>query len=232
MKLGSIKKTSVKLFLFLLFIFQGATQITAQSSHSLLLEPEFNVVLQNEKPWSYSFGVAHRGILLEVYEEEKVRNYYTRHLDLNHYTRYSFNSQFQVALRVRYRLREIFDDIRHDEIRFMEEAEYEHSNWRFQPAHRLRIEQRIEDIVSHRFRYKLGISQPVSEEFTATLATEALYSIAKNNKPEPEQRFAIGVENTSFKSLKLSLGLEYQLGDYLREPQRESYILTGATLYL
>ncbi len=232
MRKSAVKKAFLKLCLFFIFSFSVTRQAYSQDTHSLLLEPEFNVVLQNGQPWSYSFGIAHRGIVLEVYEEEKVPNYYTEHLELNHYTQYSFRFPLQIALRVRYRFRDIFDNLEHDELRFIEEFEYRHTEWRLQPEHRLRIEQRIENILRHRFRYELGVSQPISQEFTATLATEALYSIAKNEKPEPEQRFEIGLENTSFENLKLYLGLEYRLDNYLKDLQREYFILTGATLNL
>lgn len=227
-----VKNSFLRLLLFLLYSFHGVNFAYAQDTHSVLLEPEFNVVLQSERPWSYSFGIAHRGLLLEVYEEEKVPNYYTEHLELNHYTQYTFNSKVSVALRVRYRFKDIFDDIEHDELRFIEELEYAHADWRFQPEHRLRIEQRLEDMMSYRIRYQLGVSQPISNEFSLTLATEALYSIAKSIKPEPEQRFEIGIENTSFENLELYLGLEYRLDNYIRDPQREYFILTGATLNL
>lgn len=219
------------LFNFLLFLFCSHHSYS-QDTHSLLLEPEFNVVLQTKDQWSYSFGFAHRGLILEIYDEEKVPNYYTEHLELNHFTQYSFSSRFQVALRVRYRLREIFEDIEHDEIRFIEEFEYKHSERRFQPEHRVRIEQRIEDLVSYRVRYAFSVSQPISSDFLFILGTEALYPIAENQKPEPEQRFEIGIGNTSFEHLELSFGLEYRLANYIRDPQREYFILTGATFHL
>ena len=227
-----MKKAFLKLLFSLLLFLSGVYNAYSQDTHSLLLEPEFNVVLQNETPWSYSFGIAHRGILLKVYEEKKLSHYYTEHIELNHATGYSFNPQFNVALRVRYRFKEVFDDSRYDELRFIEEVEYQHANWRFQPEHRLRIEQRIENLLTHRFRYQLGVSQSITEEFAAKLATEALYSIAKDLKPTPEQRFEIGIKNTSFENFELGLSLEYRLDNYTREPEREYYILTGATLNL
>lgn len=225
-------KSLFKLLLFLFCSFHSIHYAYSQDTHSILLEPEFNVVLQSENQWSYSFGMAHRGIILEIYEKEKVPTYYTEHLELNHYTQYSFSSRFEVALRIRYRLREIFEDIKHDEIRFIEEFEYTHTGWPFQPKHRVRIEQNIENLVSYRARYQFSASQPISREFLLILGTEALYGIAKNQKPEPEQRFEVGITNTSFGDLELSLGLEYRLDNYIRDPQREYFVLTGATLHL
>lgn len=225
-------KPFLKLLLFLFCFFHSIQHAYSQDTHSVLLEPEFNIVLQSENRWSYSFGMAHRGLILEIYEKEKIPTYYTEHLELNHYTQYSFSSRFEVALRVRYRFREIFEDIKHDEIRFIEEFEYKHTGWRFQPKHRLRIEQNIEDLVSYRARYQFSASQPISREFSLILGTEALYGIAENQKPEPEQRFEIGITTTSFGNLELSLGLEYRLDNYIRDPEREYFILTGATLHL
>lgn len=232
MEYSSSKKVFLKTLFFLLFTVSGIYFANAQDSHSVLLEPEFNVILQSEKPWSYSFGIAKRGLIKEVYEEEKISNYRTEHIEINHFTRYSFSSKFNISLGARYRFEEVFDDTGYDELRFIEEVEYEHSNWRFQPEHRFRLEQRIEEILSHRIRYQLGISQPVTKDFAVNLSTEALYTVASNRKPEPEQRFEIGLENTSFEKLELSLGLEYRLDNYIREPQREYFILTGATLNL
>ncbi len=232
MKKAPLINPLFKLFLFLICSFHSFQKVYSQDTYSLLLEPEFNVVLQSEHQWAYSFGIGQRGVILDINEEEKIQNYYTEHLELSHYTQYSFSSRFQVALRVRYRFREIFEDLKHDEIRFIEEFEYKHASWRFQPKHRIRIEQRIEDLVSYRTRYELSASQPISSEFLFILATETLFGIAKNQKPEPEQRFEIGIANTSFENLELNLGLEYRIDNYIRYPQREYFISTGVTLHL
>lgn len=204
----------------------------SQNTQSLLVEPEFNVVLQSDKPWSYSFGLAHRSLVKRISNHQIIEKHQTEHLELSHYTRYTFNPKIDVAIRVRYRFKEVFDDLDHDELRFIEEIEYTHANWRFKPKHRLRMEQRFQELVSYRIRYQLAASQPLSKTYSLALATEALYSFSKNAKPEPEQRFGLTIKNSSFDNLKLNLGFEYRLDNYIRNLEREYFILTGATLEL
>lgn len=220
-------------FLLFSFFLFGSISLFSQSSRALLLEPVITVVVNDKESWSYSFGIAHRGLLLETYDHEKKSGYRTEHLELNHYTRYRFSETSAVALRFRYRNNELFNEERSNEYRIIQEFTYSGRDTFFNLWHRLRFEQKFyTGLTVFRGRYRIGISQPLPNEFSIGASTEALYSVSKKLKPEPEQRFMLSLENTSFEDLGLNLGVEYRLSDYHRDPVRETFIYTSATFFL
>lgn len=220
-------------FLFLIIFFSGTTFVGAQSSTSLYWEPEFGVTLSTETPWFYSFGVANRSLHYQAVEGEKVEDFEQVHIELSQFTGYAIGENTAIGLGLRYRFREIFDDSRYDEFRIIEQISYAHPESSLNLAHRFRAEQRFRNVVTeHRLRYQIGIARSLSDNFEAGISTEALYSMANGVQPELEQRLTVEVENSSFRNLELSLGLEYQYENYLNIPESELFILSGVTLKL
>lgn len=222
----------VLLFSALLFAGTTGTKLLAQTPNSLLWEPEFEVEFSTAERWSHSFGIANRSSVFTYVEGERVADAAQEHLELNHFTAYKTGSQSAVALGIRYRFREAFDESRHDELRFIEQFSYKHPETFLNWSHRFRFEQRLRELTIYRLRYQLGISRPLGEEFGLGLATEFLYSMVNGLSPEAEQRFTLKAENTSLQNIELSAGIEFRKESYLHSPENNFYLLTGVSLSL
>lgn len=207
--------------------------LLAQSDTFVYWEPEFEMKISTESPWSYSFGIVNRSLHYKEVAGETSNDYNQEHIELNHFTTYKTSSNTSFALGLRYRFREIFNDSRYDEMRTVEQFVYKHPGSSIGLAHRLRTEQRFLNVVTvHRFRYRLAVSQPLGEDFLVGLSTEALYSVANERKPELEQRISLEFENSSLKNIDISLGVEYQHENYIYDLEKEFFLSTGITLNL
>lgn len=228
----ALLKTQFWSLLIILGFISTSTSVLAQTPQSLLWEPEFDVSLPSDNAWEFTFGIGNRYLFYNELDGERLNENDQQHFELNHFTTYKTSSNAAVSLGFRYRFREVFEESRHDEFRIIEQFTYKHRGVFLMPAHRFRFEQRFRELTIYRLRYRIGISQPLSKEFDLGLSTEFLYSMVKDLRPETDQRFTIKIENSSFKNLELSAGLELRREDYTGAPSSEFYILTGASLQL
>lgn len=220
------------LFLAATFFCCVNTAVAQSTPRSFLWEPELDVTLPSENEWSFTFGVANRYLFYNELDGQRLAENEQQHFELNQFTHYKPSGNITLSLGFRYRFRETFEDNRHDEFRIIQQFAYKLRGMQFTPAQRVRFEQRFRDVTIYRLRYRVGITQPLGEEFGLGLSTEFLYSMVKNLKPEADQRFTIKLENSSFKNLDLSAGVELRREDYTGAPSSEIYILSGASLKL
>ncbi|UJH92895.1 DUF2490 domain-containing protein [Antarcticibacterium sp. 1MA-6-2] len=204
----------------------------SQDSQSFYYENEFEISIPLKNNWSIDFGAGNRGLLQEKLNGKSISGYQHEHLELNHFTKYKAKEFLAISLGLRYRFREIFDSFNRDEIRIIEQIEIGSTNSSLPISHRFRLEQRFREETIHRVRYALQFSRPLIDEFSVGLATEALFAFSRPSKPEAEQRFSLGFENTSFKDLKLGLDLEYRIENYTRTPGHEFFLITGVSFSL
>lgn len=217
--------------LFLPFLVSCST--FAQEVKTLMLEPELNFHISTDSKWSYTFGLANRGILIDKIDAETFSENSTKHLEINQWTIYQTSEQSDLSLGIRYRLREIFDVPHENEVRIIQQYFYEDPNPLFDLEHRGRFEQRFRNSETiFRLRYQLGIWKPVTEKLSLGVTTESLYSVSPQSKPAPEQRIALLTANTFFKDLSLKIGVEYRMDNYLRDQENNLFILTWATYSL
>lgn len=220
------------LFLTFLCLSNNNSLLAQSTPHSFQWEPEFDVSLPSQNKWLFTFGIANRYLFYNKLNDERITGGDQQHLEVNQFTSYKTSSNAAVGLGFRYRFKEIFEDSRHDEFRIIEEFTYKHNGSFLTPAHRFRFEQRFRELTIFRLRYRFGISQPLSKNFDLGLSTEFLYSMVKDLRPETDQRFTLTIENSTFKNLDLSAGIEFQRDDYTGAPSSEFYLLTGASLKL
>lgn len=227
-----MKTINLKLIICCMFLFLGGNQrVFSQTSSAYFYENEFDLAIPVKEKWSLEAGFGNRGLLAEVLEGETT-GYQHQHLEINHFTNY-ISSEFLVfSLGLRYRFKELFDEYETDEFRIIEQIELESSNPSIPISHRFRLEQRFTEHTVHRLRYELGYGKPISEVFSWTAATEALYAVSSHIKPEAEQRFSLGIENSSFKDIDLKLIFQYRIEDYARNPANEFFLITGVSILL
>lgn len=227
------QKCLFSILFFAAVVLGSVTSAFGQTTpRALLWEPEFSVNLPSENDWRFTLGVANRYLFNSQIHGETLNQNEQQHFEINQFTSYKTSENFSVSLGFRYRFREAFKDTRQDEFRMIQQLGYKVRGMLFTPAHRVRVEQRIREINILRLRYRLGVSQPLGEEFGVGLSTEFLYSIMKDSKPEADHRFTVRLENSSFRNLELSAGVELRREDFSGAPSSEFYLLSGAILQL
>jgi hypothetical protein len=226
MKPFNVNRTAV----LIVFIFSGLNLAYAQDQQSWFYENEFDVSIPVQEKWTMEVGVGNRGLLQERENGEQVSGYEHQHLELNYFANYNLREASVLSLGLRYRFKELFDDSETNEFRIIEQLELKPLNSAL--SHRFRLEQRFREEVTHRGRYELGFSTPINDELSFEAATEALYSVTVHFKPEAEQRFSIGLKNSSFKDLDLGLSVEYRMENYARDLAHEFFLGTGVSLSL
>lgn len=223
---------SYKTLILSLFLITGGVQsILSQNPTSYFYENEFDIAFPVKGNWSIEAGIGNRGLFAEV-EQGNTKGYQHQQIEINHFTHYQSSESFVLSLGLRYRVRDIFDPSETNEFRIIEQLEIASANRILHLEHRFRLEQRFREQTVHRARYELAISRPINEIFSWAAATEALYGISAHLKPEAEQRFSLGLENTSFKNVELELTFQYRIEDYSRNLAHEFFIITGVSLEL
>lgn len=213
-----------------LLLFLGANFCYSQNPQSYFYENEVDLYLPLDSLWSMDIGVGNRGMLQESLDGEKISGYQHEHLELNHFTNYLAKKNIVLSLGLRYRFKELFDAAETDEFRIIEQVQLESVNSSF--SHRFRLEQRFRENTIHRIRYDVAYSTPTSQNFALGIGTEAIYAVSNKLKPEAEQRFSIGFENSSFEDIELELGFEYRMENYARHLAHEFFMITGIGISL
>ena len=219
-----------KVTLLALLIFLGANPCFSQNAQVYFYENEVDLFVQLDTLWSMDIGAGNRGMLQERFNGEKISGYQHDHIEFNHFTNYRAKEAVVLSLGLRYRFREVFDAAETDEFRIIEQVEIEPVGSSL--SHRFRLEQRFRENTIHRIRYDIAHTTPLGRNFALDIGTEAIYAISRQLKPEAEQRFSIGMENSSFQNAKLALGFEYRMENYVRDLAHEFFVITGVTLDL
>lgn len=219
-----------KISAFVMLFFMGSGFVYSQQVNSYYYENELEISVPIKNQWSMDIGLGNRGLLQERFAGEKISGYQHDFLEVNHFTNYLARESVVISLGLRYRFSELFDAAETNEFRIIEQVEL---NPVTSPlSHRFRLEQRFREHTIHRMRYELSFSRGINENFSLGAGTEAIYAISADLKPEAEQRFSLGLENTSFENIELELTFEYRMEDYLRELGNEFFIITGIAFSL
>lgn len=230
--LAKRKAFLLKLITPLLFLL-STLNFYGQGIETLMMEPELNLFLETESRWSFSLGLANRGILLQKIDAETFSENQTKHLEVNQWTSYSTGDLSFVSLGIRYRIRDIFDVPNENEFRIIQQfysgkfAPYE--GWH----HRARFEQRYRpSIMFFRLRYQLEYWKPLCEKFSLGFNTEALYSMSRKSKPAPEQRVSVFGHHLFREKWEVKLGVELRMDNYIIQPENSIFLLTWFTYNL
>src|SRR5690606_9936395 len=113
--------------LAMLFIAFGSLDGFSQNPVSYLYENEFDLIIPINKTWSMEAGLGNRGLFAEV-ENGETSGYQHQHVEINHFTNYRSSDLLVLGLGLRYRFKDIFDQSETNEIRIIEQVEFESAN--------------------------------------------------------------------------------------------------------
>lgn len=196
-----------------------------QTNYIGYFEPSLKISYPISSSYKHNFSIGNRNVV----QEDNSIKYKTKYIEFSHLSEYEWASGYAAGIGVKYRLRNTFNGKKESELRFQEQFVYTYKDSGFQTTHRFRIEQRIyASLTKHRWRYQLGYKIPLNnQDFPPYIkaATESLLEIAKNQKPEFEQRLNVNFGWWINSKTSLQIGAEYQLADYVQDLYHELFFL-------
>lgn len=221
----------MKVFLILGMCVLGIFQSRAQEKFTFFLEPEIEINYNVTSTYSHSFGIENRNIL---YEDSHL-GYAVKQIDVSHFSEFKLKENQAIGLGIQYRFENTFDGSEENELRFMQQFEWENVKSRYTFKSRLRNEQRIyASTIKYRLRYEFGLKYPLNSITNTYLKTEAetLFELSKTQKPELEQRISAVYGFTVFPKTDLEIGAQYRLADYTQKLSHELFIVIGIAINL
>ena len=216
----------------LLLVLLGMYSLSAQDVG--YWQPQVALNYQVTETYSHNFSIENRNFILRDDKGE----FSIRHIDLNHFSKWTVGSGQSVALGVKYRFRAAFDD-GGNELRFTQQFNTANRKNIVRFGHRLRTEQRIfDDLTIHRFRYRFTADMPLQGEKldigeTYLVANvEWLLSAGKALKPSHDQRFTAQLGWQLAAKTKLQLGLEHRFEQSNIAVAHVTFLLTSAIFSL
>ncbi|GEM_PF-927678 len=230
----NMKLITKNVFLFT-FLLLGTFSIFGQERFNGYYEPYVKVGYDVTNNFSQEFIVENRTIW---YDKERA-TFEMKQVDVAHFSKLKLSDKNAVAVGLQYRFRENFAKSRENELRFTEEYTFTTKPKATELEHRIRAEQRITSSeTSHRFRYNVAITRSFNgseiKNGNAYMIgdLETLLTVAKDTKPEYEQRIGAGVGWLLSDLLKIELVTEYRLSDFTQNLVHELYFVTGLKISL
>lgn len=209
-----------RLFLFLWVPFISFSQIT----DDVIVEPSLNISWHNNARWSFNTAISERNRTQGSFE--------ALHIQASQFASYEVGFYSQLGVGVMYR--ELFDDLRPEEVRFSEQYVYTRKYNALKIAHRLRWDQRLRgDRTTHRWRYRFSSSLPLNgfatdaSEFYLTASLETLFIAERDQRPGYDQRFSLGIGKQLSNQLKLQFVTTYRLEDFTAHTDRLLFLNIG-----
>lgn len=205
-----------------------------QENFTTYWQPSAAVNYDVTSMYSHNFSLQNRNY---IYNNESV-SIEVRQIDAIHFSKLDIKDNQSLAFGVLYRFRKNFD-VGTNELRLTQQY-----NLNFKPkivryGHRIRSEQRIsKENTIHRFRYRFSLDFPLQGEkldvgepyFVGNF--ESLLSVAKEQRPQYDVRFALNFGWKLTEKTKLQIGTEYRFEDYSQNLEQVLFFLTGLNLSL
>ncbi|MUH34229.1 DUF2490 domain-containing protein [Zobellia amurskyensis] len=215
--------------LFIVFGFLLIRFGYSQENTTGYFQPDISLNYKVSTNYSHNFKVAQRAY---IYEDDF--SYRVKQLDISHFSTLKIGFEQSLAIGLQYRFRESFDNEGENELRITEQYKFSHAYESVTVGSRFRAEQRIHPSKTiHRFRYRLSVDIPLKGEqldigepyFSASV--EPLLSVAKNDKPEYDQRLTSHLGWLLNRETKLEVGAEYRAENYTHATQHIFFLLTS-----
>lgn len=222
--------SSSRLLLILIFLLLGAT--SQSQNFAISAEPDISLNIDRPNRWSFNFGITNRDLLYF----DGTSQFNVNFIELSHFTSYEVGFYGKLSLGLRYRFNELFEDTVEDEIRITQQYSRSRKYNALKVAHRFRFEQRFRELTVYRGRYQFSVEFPLDgeridqNEYFLVMSTEALLSLAKEEKPELGHRFDISLGKDIGNGNKVDLGLQYRLEDYNLKPFHSLFLIGGFTI--
>ncbi len=218
--------------LFLLLACLASAHLSAQDVG--FWQPQIALNYKVSENYTHNFSVENRNFILR----DNTAELSVRHIDFNHFSKWSIGSGQSLVLGVKYRFREAFDGDS-DELRLTQQYNAANRKNVVRFGHRVRAEQRIfSERTIHRFRYRFALDLPLEGEeldigesyFVASV--ESVSSFGKGSKPVHDQRFTAQLGWKLSAKAKLQLGLEHRLEQSNIAVEHTTFLLTSAVFSL
>ncbi len=217
------------LCLFLLLFFTSH----AQKNFTGLINPIVSVNIQNETPWSYSFGVSNRDI---VYHNEN-SDFEPLFLEFSHYTSRQIGFNSKVSAGVRYRINRLFED-EQNETRLVEQYAYAKKYERIKIAHRLRLAQRLREKTTFRTRYRFAFEIPLkgnrvdAKELGLVTSLEGVWEFGKEEIPNFGVRYSNYLGYRILANTIFNFGFEYRYRNFTQNPYTQLFLVSALKISL
>ena len=202
--------------------------VFAQERFTAYIQPQVALNYKVGAFYNHNFSVENRNYLVDE-GDTQLR---VRHLHFAHFSNLKILDNQSLALGIQYRFRENFDDGQ-NELRLTQQFNVTKQPFIVRYGHRIRTEQRITSSKTiHRFRYRFSVDFPLKGErldvgepyLVGNL--ETLLSVAKDSRPEYDQRFTLNLGWQLNKQTKLQVGSEYRFENFLADTQNVLFFLS------
>mgnify|MGYP003115766920 CR=1 FL=1 len=221
----------MRCFLIILISYLGIATGIAQNNFESFLENEVVISYPVTTRYSHSFGIENRNFLIV----DEVFNFKVKQLGLSHSSQYLLSKNRMVGFGIKYRFENPFDADEENELRLMQELEWENLKENYIIKNRIRTEQRFyASRIKYRLRYEFGLKRYINTTknnyFKAE--TESLFELTKTSKPQLEQRLSLLYGWPILTNTGIELGAQYRLADYTQELGHELFIVVGIEVNL
>ncbi len=190
----------------------------------VLVQPSIAMSWKSPMRWNLNTTIAQRNIA-----KTELR---ALHIQAAQFVSYELGFYSQLGVGVMYR--ELFDEDNPEELRFTEQYVYTRRYNSLKVAHRARWDQRLRgDRLTHRWRYRLSASLPLSgeqtdsREYYLTGNLETLLVAEDGMSAAYDQRFAAGLGRQIGKDIKLQLVTEYRIEDFTAASEQLLFFYLG-----
>lgn len=207
----------------------GLLQSRAQDNFTSFFEPEIEINYNVSSMYSQSFGIENRNF---IYDDDDL-GYTVKQIDISHFSEFRLKNNQSLAVGIQYRFENNFNTLEENELRMMQELQWDKVASGYTISNRLRNEQRLyASTTKYRLRYEFAFTVPLTSTTYLKTETEALFELAKTQKPELEQRISSVYGFTLFPKYSLELGAQYRLADYTQDLGHELFIVIGVEVDL
>ena len=223
----------IRIFIGILFCLVSNITV-GQNNVTAYFEPDISLNYDLATNYSHNFKISQRSY---IYDDDF--RFKARQLDISHFSKFKIRYNQSIALGLQYRFRSTFENDRENELRITQQYNITRKSANIRFGNRFRTEQRITpSLTTHRFRYRLALDAPLNGEkldvgeayFVAS--TESLLSVARQNRPEYDQRISAHIGWLLNKETKLQLGTEYRAENFAHRTEHVLFMLASLVLSL
>lgn len=225
--------------LFFLLIIPLIPFSNAQAQEVIALKylPELSLNKKIANRWTLNIKSAMLNHVYSFQENELSSDKQTQYIENSILSAYKINSNVNLSLLYLLRISEPFQSSEISEHRVSQQLSIVQNIDKYRMGHRLSSEQRIkQELTEYRQRYRISLDFPISgerldnKEFYFVSKEEFLYTIAKPNVPNYENRLFSGLGYQIAEYVKLEFGFEHRCENWFIDNNHEFIFLNSLFL--